>query len=186
MTTIIGRQTITGATLMADYQVSSESEMFISRYARKISKNWRLAYGSAGSGRLCDFIQYCWEPVQLDDHSEVNNEGAYYWLVSSLVPDLRKSMATEGFELGGDGVDLQMLIIVDGYLFQIESDGTVMHREAGLYGIGTGGSYALGAMAAGSSMDHAMYIAQDFDSYTSGIDYSPTDVSFDSIEMRIR
>jgi ATP-dependent protease HslVU (ClpYQ) peptidase subunit len=179
MTTIIGIQEHDSAVLYADYQVSTESESFVSKTARKICRNWQLAYGTAGSGRLCDYIQYEWEPPQPDIDRDSDEEWAYNWLIRTFVPDMKKALRAEGYELGADGVDFQMIIIVRGFLFQIESDGTVMNRMHGLYGIGTGGAYALGALITGADPLQAMRAAETLDPFTASFNYAFDQVSVD-------
>lgn len=171
MTTIIGIQEENSSVIYADYQVSSESESFISKTARKICKNWKLAYGTAGNGRLCDYIQYEWDPPQPDewDLGELGlpkEEWAYDWLIRVFVPALKRAARSEGMEIGSEGVDFQMIISVRGFVFQIESDGTVMIRSHGMYGIGTGGAYALGALITGAEPLDAMRAAEILDSFT--------------------
>jgi len=184
MTTIIGVQEEDRAVMYADYQVSSESESFVSKTARKICRNFSLAYGTAGNGRLCDYIQYDWEPPQPDMEpsdwrasAKADEEWAYYWLITTFVPDLKRALRREGYELGSDGVDFQMIIIVRGFVFQIESDGTVMNRMHGLYGIGTGGSYALGALITGADHLQAMRAAETFDAFSASFDDTFDEVS---------
>lgn len=177
MTTIIGIQEYDRAVLYADYQVSTDSESFISKTARKIHRNWQLAYGTAGSGRLCDYIQYEWEPPQPDMDREFDQEWAYHWLITEFVPALKKAARSEGFEIGGEGVDFQMIVTVRGFIFQIESDGTVMVRKHGFYGIGTGGSYALGALLSGAEPLQAMRAAETLDAFTGSCDSTFDQVS---------
>lgn len=186
MTTIIGIQKQNGCMILADYKVSSESESFVSKTARKICRNWKLAYGTAGNGRLCDYIQYEWEPPQPDEwepplsrEGEVDEEWAYHWLITVFVPALKKAARTEGSEIGGEGVDFQMIIAVRGFVFQIESDGTVMIRSHGMYGIGTGGAYALGALMAGADPIEAMHAAETLDSFTGSYEDTFDQVSVD-------
>jgi len=44
----------------------------------------------------------------------------------------------------------------------------VLETSTGLYGIGTGASYALGAIAHGATLQEAMKIAKKFDINTNG------------------
>jgi len=179
MTTIIGIQEEGRAVMYADYQVSTESESFVSKTARKICRNFSLAYGTAGNGRLCDYIQYDWEPPQPDEEAsvQVDEEWSYYWLITTFVPDLKRALRREGYELGSDGVDFQMIIIVRGFVFQIESDGTVMNRMHGLYGIGTGGAYALGALITGADHLQAMRAAETLDPFSAAFNHTFDEVS---------
>lgn len=177
MTTIIGIQEQDSAVMYADYQVSTESESFVSTIARKICRNGELAYGSAGNGRLCDYIQFDWEPPQPVSSGPVSEEWAYLWLVTTYVPELKRSARREGYELGGEGIDFQMIIIVRGFVFQIESDGTVMNRMHGLYGIGTGGAFALGALITGADHTEAMSAAETLDPFSASYEGNFDEVS---------
>ena len=65
-----------------------------------------------------------------------------------------------------DGLRFQFLIAVGGELFDVDQDLAVMKSEEGFYAIGSGGSYALGALYAGSNVIAAMEVAARISVYT--------------------
>ena len=55
--------------------------------------------------------------------------------------------------------ELSLLVGINGSLFEIDSDFSVAMNKDGLYGIGSGGDYALGALYAGVGAIEAMEVA---------------------------
>lgn len=64
-----------------------------------------------------------------------------------------------------DGV---ALVVIQGRIFQVHHDFTVTEAEGDFNGIGSGSGYALGALAAGKSIEKALEIAADLDPFTGG------------------
>ena len=62
-----------------------------------------------------------------------------------------------------DGDLFSILIAIKGEVFEIDEDYSVARRSDGIYAIGSGADFALGALMAGSSTQHAMEIAASFD-----------------------
>jgi ATP-dependent protease HslVU (ClpYQ) peptidase subunit len=53
-------------------------------------------------------------------------------------------------------------------LFEVASDFSVLVRRDGYYGVGTGASYAIGALSAMATPQEAMQIAIENDIYSGG------------------
>jgi ATP-dependent protease HslVU (ClpYQ) peptidase subunit len=64
------------------------------------------------------------------------------------------------------GQDFQFLISVGGELFDVDEDLSVMKNEDNMYAIGSGGSFALGALYAGAAPMQAMEIASKVSAYS--------------------
>jgi ATP-dependent protease HslVU (ClpYQ) peptidase subunit len=121
----------------------------------------RLGYliGAAGGGASTDFVTRQWDipPYR-------GNVTPYEHMVTVFVPTLRAALADVAPAKEGEH-DLFMLVAVRGQLFLIENDLTVLQDERGVYAIGSGGSLALGAYAAGATPMEAMEIAVEYDVY---------------------
>ena len=61
-----------------------------------------------------------------------------------------------------------MLFAFDGEVFEIGNDYTVLLNSEGIYGVGNGSQFAIGALYAGASVEDSLQIAANNDIYTSG------------------
>jgi ATP-dependent protease HslVU (ClpYQ) peptidase subunit len=60
------------------------------------------------------------------------------------------------------------LFAFDGEVFDISNDFSVLLNSDGIYGVGNGSKFAIGALYAGVSVEKALEIAANNDIYTSG------------------
>jgi ATP-dependent protease HslVU (ClpYQ) peptidase subunit len=65
-----------------------------------------------------------------------------------------------------DGFDL--LLAINGEVFQITNDYTLLRTSTGIYGIGSGADYAIGALMAGATVEEAIKIAIKLDINSGG------------------
>ena len=75
---------------------------------------------------------------------------------------------TRGEEIDGvkekeDGDLFSILLSINGQVFEIDQDYSVARRESGVYAIGSGADYALGALTVGASGMEAMQVAASLD-----------------------
>ena len=161
MTTIIGQQWSWGCEIAADGRTTSDGRPFTGSAMVKVVARGEYILAAAGGGAACDWVTHAWKPPAF------KGTDVYEFLVSSFSPHLQKSLNTNGFQPSKDEDGVSLLVAVAGYVFQIESDGTVLQDVGGLYGIGTGSAFALGALEAGADLPEAFDIAARFDIYTS-------------------
>lgn len=163
MTTIIGIQENDRALILADALTSNDGRPFTGPSIRKIVTRGEYLLAAAGAGGTCDFINHVWKPPHYRHSSEV-----YEFLASTVVPSLIKGLKANDLMANEkeENTTWQLMLALDGQVFQIEADGTVLQDVSGLYGIGTGAAYALGALQAGATEQEAMQIASMFDIYT--------------------
>ena len=76
------------------------------------------------------------------------------------MPSLRKCLTDNGYSFDevGDG-RFNFLIAVNGELFDIDQDLAVCKNDDGIYGVGSGAHFAIGALYAGATAMEAMEIA---------------------------
>ena len=161
MTTIIGIQNLDEANLYADVLTTSDGRAFDAPSMKKIIVRGDYVLAAAGAGGICDHITHVWRPPTY------KGIPVYEFAVSQVVPSLMNSLNSSNLLTGDkDDIAWQVLAAVDGEIFQIESDGTVLQSSDGLYGIGTGSPYALGALATGATESEAMQVAARFDMNT--------------------
>lgn len=161
MTTIIGMQWPWGCEIAADGRTSDDGRPFNGRSMVKVVAKGEYLLAAAGNGGACDYITHAWRPPAY------KGGDVYEFLVAHFSPTLQKALNTNGFSgKNDDDTGAPMLVAVAGEVYQLASDGTVMEDADGLYGIGTGAPYAIGAIEAGAELEEALRIAERFDIYT--------------------
>lgn len=159
MTTIVGIQQDDGIVLAADALTTSNDRPYTSKAQPKIVDNNGYLIACAGMSMACDVVQHLWKaPAQKESHT-------YKHIVGTVVPSLRHALHTNDVTFKDDD-SLQILLALKGWLFQIESDFSVLMRTDGLYAIGSGSAYAIGALAAGATPTEAIKIAAANDIFT--------------------
>lgn len=161
MTTILGKQYKKGYVIAADSQVTVDDTPFTHPDVVKIVTNGEYHIAGAGNARYCDVAAYDFVPPTYDG-SEL-----YKFMVTKFVPALREAHEKTGYTLKDDET-FQFIVGIANQLFYICDDYTVLRSSNGLYGIGSGGPFGLGAMYAGMTPDTAVSIAMKFDINSGG------------------
>lgn len=161
MTTILGRQYKKGYVLAADALTTVDDTPFTHPDIVKIVLNGEYHIAGAGNARYCDVAAYDFTPPTYDG-TEI-----YKFMVTKFVPALREAHEKTGYTLKDDET-FQFLIGVANRLFYICDDYTVLCNSNGLYGIGSGAPYGIGAMYTGVDPETAVGIAAKFDINTGG------------------
>lgn len=96
-----------------------------------------VLFGFAGSYRFGQILEHqLADPVIPSDESQI-----YRWLISVLIPDIKKAMEDNGYEEGPSS-----LIGVRGQLWCLQSDWSVLRSVKGYDTIGSGSEYASGSL----------------------------------------
>ena len=163
MTTIIATQTDHGVVMIADSQINSTGKPYFHEDMVKIIERNRYLIGVAGRVVALQSIQNSWNPPSLP----ANYKGSLYnFVITKIVPSLKmfidesKMFSDKEKE---DGELFSILLAIKGEVFEIDDDYSVGRREDGIYAIGSGADFALGAMMAGSTWDRAMEVAASLD-----------------------
>jgi ATP-dependent protease HslVU (ClpYQ) peptidase subunit len=173
MTTIVGVQYKDRCVLAADNQVTGDGgRRYNHPEMKKISQ--RGAFLIAGSGEVmpCDVVQHMWVPPKL---TAKDGEDIYHFMITKAMPSLRKCLTDNGYDFNegkGDGKAeenrFSFILAVGGELFDVADDLSVIRSGDGIYGVGSGSSYAVGALHAGAKPSEAIEIASRLDVNTSG------------------
>jgi ATP-dependent protease HslVU (ClpYQ) peptidase subunit len=171
MTTIIGIEYEDKAVIVADSRITDDGGRIYSHpVMQKISQRGAILLAGAGEVAPCDIAQNIWVPPMFTAKDKKN---PYQYMIVKAMPSLRKCLVDNGYNFdethdkGKDGLRFQFLMAVGGELFDIDQDLAVMKSEEGIYAIGSGGAYALGALYAGADAIAAMEIASRVSAYTS-------------------
>lgn len=170
MTTIIGVEYHDKAVIVADSRITDDGGRIYSHPAmKKIAQCGPILIAGAGEVSPCDIAQNIWVPPIFTAKDKKN---PYQYMIVKAMPSLRKCLVENGYNFdeahdkNKDGLRFQFLMAVGGELFDIDQDLAVMKSEEGIYAIGSGGAYALGALYAGADAITAMEIAARISAYT--------------------
>lgn len=165
MTTIVGVEYDDHSLIMADSRVTDDhGKIFSHPSMTKI--NQRGAFIIAGAGEIlpCDVIQHIWTPPKL---MAADRKDLYHFMVSKVIPSMRRCLKDNGYNFDEAGEDrFSFLVAVGGELFELDDDLGITKADTGFYGIGSGSSYAIGALMAGAEPRLAMQIAAKATAFT--------------------
>lgn len=171
MTTIIGVQHKDGCTLVADSLVSDDTGRTWSHPdMTKLTERGDFIIGGSGEVSPCDIAQHIWMPPRL---TATDKKDVYHFMIKKAMPSLRKCLKDNGYNFDeaqekGDGSRFQFLMAVNGELFDIGDDLSIMRSVDGFYGVGSGAPIALGALHAGAKPVKAVEIACKLSIYSAG------------------
>ena len=163
MTTVIAIQTDYGVDMIADSQINSNGKPYFHDDMVKIVERNKYLIGVAGRVIALQAIQNNWNPPTLT----ASFKGTLYnFVVTKIVPSLKmfiddSKIFTEKEK--DEGELFSILIAIKGEVFEIDEDYSVARRADGIYAIGSGADFALGALMAGADPFQAMNIAALFD-----------------------
>ena len=167
MTTVVAIQYQDGVEMIADSQINSAGQPYFHSDMVKIVERGKYLIGVAGRVVALQAIQNSWNPPALT----ASHKGSIYnFIITKVVPSLKafiddsKIFSDKEKE---DGDLFSILIVIKGEVFEIDQDYAVARRADGVYAIGSGSDYALGAMMAGASGIEAITIAESLDVNTS-------------------
>lgn len=168
MTTIIGIQKEDSCEIWCDSLVSHKMGTYESHPdMKKIVKNG--AFLVAGSGEVApnDIMAHVWKPPK---PTVADKKDLYHFMLSKVIPSLRQCLIDNGhnFETSGEDGEPRFLVLlaVNGELFELGDDLSVVRNIIGIYGIGSGANYARGAIAVGATPEDAMDAVTKFNLFS--------------------
>jgi ATP-dependent protease HslVU (ClpYQ) peptidase subunit len=166
MTTIVGLCKNGTVTLGADSQVTDSDRPNNSLIMEKITKNNGYLIAGSGDSTPCDILQHIFKPPV---PTVAERKNMYKFMITKFVPAMREALDENGWKpVPNEDSGFSMLIAFDGELFDIGDDFSVLLNDTGIYGVGNGSKYAIGALSVGASVEKALEVAADNDVYTSG------------------
>jgi ATP-dependent protease HslVU (ClpYQ) peptidase subunit len=170
MTTIVGLQLDDKSIIAADSRITDHSgQTFSHPDAKKISERGAFLIAGMGEVMPCDVIQHIWTPLKV---TIKDKQDLYHFMISKVTPSMRACLKENGynFDENQDSGDTEQrftfLISVAGELFEVDQDLSVCRKSDGIYGIGSGGAFAVGALHAGATPIEALEIASKVSAYT--------------------
>lgn len=181
MTTIVGVQTADGCIIASDSRVTSNGKVYTHPEMVKAVERGSYLIGGAGDYRALQVVLHGWAPPLVTAKAKTN---LYEFMINKVAPSLKVALTEAGIEFSKNPEDsenkfeLNLLIAINGSIFEIDSDFAVAMNDMGLYAIGSGGDYALGALHAGASALEAIRIA--------AINNNDTSAPFYILEQQIK
>ena len=168
MTTIVAIQYDDHCEFLSDSVVNADGRVYVHKDFKKVSENGPYLIGVAGQLVALQFIEHTWTPPAL---TAKDKKDLFKFVITKVVPSLRVALATENLfteksKTADDETLYSILLAINGTVFEIDQELSVAVRGDGLYAIGSGGSYALGALSVGATIDQAMEAAAKNDSNT--------------------
>lgn len=190
MTTIVGIQGDDYAVICTDSRISSFDESGMAYQittlgtgSSKIAQNGRYFLGAAGDVRAINILHHAFVPptptfttggIRLDQ-----------FITQKFIPALRHCFESTGYAMPENDASSHIaqhastiIVVINGVIYIIDGDYSWTSDKTGMYAIGTGSSYALGAIHALSNgkemelskakkvVNKSLSIASKFDPYT--------------------
>ena len=133
--------------------------------------NDQFHIGVAGRTRYGNLLKFIDVPALHKADVETGNYDAFEYLITQVIPswigalDKQFGLIPDQKDDWPDGV---ALIVLQGRIFEVCHDFTVVEAARDFEGIGSGSAYALGAIASGKSVKKALEIAAELDLWTGG------------------
>lgn len=165
MTTIVGVQGDKGCLLAADSRTTTpQGRPYTHPQMPKIVERDGYLIACSGDADACDIIQYIWGPPKPDNKVK----DMYLYMITVVAPSIRDSLEESSYERDTSDKDSGLLVLLayKGVIYEIDESFNVSLRDDGIYGIGSGSRYAIGALHAGSGWERALEIAAANDIYT--------------------
>lgn len=138
MTCIVGIEANGKVIMAGDVQGTGYNNLVVHTQPKVFAKRGVL-FGYTTSYRYGQILEHDLpDPVIPNDSAEV-----YRWLITVLVPDIKKALTTHGYDGGGD-----CLLGVREQLWHLQNDFSVLRPARGYDSCGSGNEYALGSLMA--------------------------------------
>lgn len=142
MTTLVGIQLDDGCVLAADSQITEDNLRTISTATPKIVSVGRYLLGITGDSRPGDILAYNWTPPPYKGADPVQ------WMGKKVLPSILAAFKENGYDpyeaVKEKDSGFDYLVSFSGNLFHIAVDLSFIKTDHGLYGLGSGGQFALG------------------------------------------
>lgn len=167
MTTIVAVVKNGNVTMGADSQVTDGTRPHRHPKMEKITKNNGYLIAGSGDSQPCDIIQHIFTPPVPNSQDK---KDLYKFMITKFIPAMRDCLEENGWKPNLEDKDsgFNMLFAYDGEVFDIGDDFSVLLNGDGIYGVGSGSPFAIGALYAGATVEKALEYAASNDIYTSG------------------
>ena len=142
MTTIVAIQTDEGCVIAADSQITEDNLRTISLTTPKIVSVGKYLLAISGDSRPGDILAYNWKIPAY------RGEDPTQFMGKKIIPSIIETFRANGYEFSNADKDKEAgfdyLFAFNGLVYHIACDLSFLQSEYGIYGIGSGGQFALG------------------------------------------
>ena len=142
MTTLTGIQLEDYCVLAADSQITEDNLRTISTVTPKIVSVGRYLLGITGDSRPGDILTYNWSPPKYTGADPVQ------WMGKKMLPSIISAFKENGYDpyeaTKEKDAGFDYLLAFNGNLFHIAVDLSFIQSKHHIYGLGSGGQFALG------------------------------------------
>lgn len=142
VTTLIGIELDDCCILAADSQITEDNLRTISTSTPKILSVGRYLLGITGDSRPGDILAYNWTPPPYKGADPVQ------WMGKKVMPSIIAAFKENGYDpyeaTKDKDAGFDYLVAFNANLFHIATDLSFIQSDRGLYGLGSGGNFALG------------------------------------------
>lgn len=142
MTTLIGIQLEDRCVLAADSQITEDNLRTISTVAPKIVSVGKYLLGITGDSRPGDILTYNWSPPRYSGADPVQ------WMGKKVMPSILTAFKESGYDpyeaVKEKDSGFDYLVAFNGNLFHVAVDLSFIQSKYHVYGLGSGGQFALG------------------------------------------
>lgn len=148
MTAIVGIQGKGWAVIASDSMTTYTDKPYIAKGYDKIVKVNEYLIAVAGDASAGDILNNLWQPPKV-----IKSQDPDRFLMIRVLPSIKQALTDAGYDptpknKNDDDAGWDALICFNGKLYQVSDDYGYMRDDRGLYGIGSGGGLALGALVA--------------------------------------
>lgn len=147
MTTLVAIQGESWAVIAYDSRVTEDKQKIFSlpKDSGKVVKNGSYLLGAAGDLRAVNLLAHVFKPPTVG--ASLYGAKLDKFISSSFVPELKKCFEEASYSKDGE-MDSQIMVLVNGVIYEIGVDYSWARDESGIYAIGSGGDFAIGALHA--------------------------------------
>ena len=142
MTTLVGIQLDEQVVLAADSQITEDNLRTVSTATPKIIHVGKYLLGITGDTRPGDILAYNWTPPTYKGANPIQ------WMGKKVLPSILTAFKENGYDpyeaTKEKDAGFDYLVSFDGNLFHIATDLSFIQSDSAIYGLGSGGQFALG------------------------------------------
>ena len=142
MTTLVGIELEDRTVLAADSQITEDNLRTVSLTTPKIVSIGKYLLGITGDSRPGDILTYNWTPPSYKGADPVQ------WMGKKVLPSILAAFKENGYDpyeaVKEKDSGFDYLVAFNGNLFHIAVDLSFIQNRKNIYGLGSGGQFALG------------------------------------------
>lgn len=142
MTTLVAIELEDLAVLAADSQITEDNLRTVSTSTPKIIHVGKYLLGITGDSRPGDILTYNWTPPMYKGADPIQ------WMGKKVLPSIVTAFKENGYDPYEAGKEkdsgFDYIVAFSGNVFHVATDLSFIKSDKGIYGIGSGGQFAMG------------------------------------------